>query len=193
MSSPLQRPAILLDRDGTIIEDAEYLSDPNGIRLLPGATEGLLQLQEAGLTLAVVSNQSGVARGYFDSEAVHVVNRALDDMLRAANISIAGWYFCPHGPDDDCACRKPRPGLVEQAASQLNIDLARSWVIGDKPSDALLAQAVGARGILVLTGEGKQHAGWAQAHGISICDSLADAAALILVAQSPVSLAQSKA
>ncbi|WP_019832298.1 D-glycero-alpha-D-manno-heptose-1,7-bisphosphate 7-phosphatase [Sphingomonas sp. PR090111-T3T-6A] len=174
------RPAVLLDRDGTIIVERDYLSDPALVELETGAVEGLRALAEAGFVLAVLTNQSGIGRGYFDLMAAKAVNARVAELLAAEGIVIAGWYLCPHAPDEECDCRKPRPGMARQAAEELGLDLARSWVIGDKSSDVGLADAVGARSILVTTGHGRKDEAAMRAQGVPVCATLVEAAGLIL-------------
>lgn len=181
------RPAVLLDRDGTINVDTGYVGDPATVVLEAGVMPGLKRLAEAGFVLAVVTNQSGIARGYYTAADADAVNRRVAELLAAGGVTIAGWYTCPHGPDDACACRKPLPGLAQQAIAALDLDAARSWVIGDKASDLELAAAVGARGLLVTTGEGERHRGWAEARGLPVCATLDEAAQLI--ASAPARLA----
>jgi histidinol-phosphate phosphatase family protein len=184
--------AVLLDRDGTIIVDRGYLSDPEQIEFEAEAVDGLARLATAGLPLVIVSNQSGIGRGYFDETAANAVNARLATILGGRGVTIAGWYVCPHAPDACCDCRKPAPGLALRAARELDLDLGQSWVIGDKRSDLELADAIGARGILVSTGEGEKARGWATTRGLPICASLKDAAELILENQvSPASSAGS--
>ncbi len=157
------RPAVFLDRDGTIIEEAEYLSDPAGARLLPGAAEGIAHLRTAGFAVVVTSNQSGVARGYFDEAAVQVVNRRVQELLTAAGAPADAFYYCPHHPEGsvpayalDCECRKPKPGMLHAAAADLDLDLKRSWVVGDKRTDMEFGTDNGLRAVLVLTGYGRE-------------------------------------
>ncbi len=146
------RDAVFLDRDGTVIEDRHYLADPAGVALCPGAAEGLRRMQAAGVALVVVTNQSGLARGYFDWPAYHAVADRLAAVLAAEGVTLAGTFVCPHGPEDDCACRKPRPGLIHQAQATLGVRPVA--VIGDKAADVALGQAVGVPGLLVRTGKG---------------------------------------
>jgi histidinol-phosphate phosphatase family protein len=174
-----RRPAALLDRDGTLIVEKDYLADPDGAVLEAGAAAGLRTLAKLGLVLVVVSNQSGIGRGYFTRERADAVNARVDELLRAEGIEIAGWYLCPHAPDEVCDCRKPLPGLANAAARDLGLDLQRSFVVGDKPADVELARAVGATGLLVLTGHGAAHRGWAESAGVPICRDLAAAAEAI--------------
>ena len=141
----LLRRAAFLDRDGTLIADPGYLGDPAGVELLPGVATALGQLRAAGFITVVVSNQSGVARGYFAAAAVEAVNRRMAELLRAADAHavIDAYYFCPHGPDDGCSCRKPRPGLFLQAAAELQLDLSGSVCFGDSERDVQAAAAAG--------------------------------------------------
>ena len=139
------RRAAFLDRDGTLIADPGYLGDPAGVVLLPGAATALTQLRAAGFMTVVVSNQSGVARGYFDTSAVQAVNRRMAELLQAADAGaeIDAFYFCPHGPGDGCSCRKPRPGMFLQAARELGLDLSGSVCFGDSERDVLAGIAAG--------------------------------------------------
>lgn len=140
--------ALLLDRDGTIIWDPGYLSDPALVRLLPGAAEAMKRFQDAGWLLVVVSNQSGIARGKYGRAELEAVHARMVALLAEGGVRLDGAYYCEHGPDDGCACRKPRPGMLEQAARELGFDLSASLMVGDKPSDVEAAVAAGARGIL---------------------------------------------
>lgn len=156
------RPAAFLDRDGTIIEDLGYLGDPAQIRLIPGAVEALRALQGAGFRLVLITNQAGVARGLITEEDVRRVNDALVARLGEAGIRLDGVYYCPHHPEHgppeyrvQCECRKPGPGMIRRAATEANLDPARSVIIGDHSTDAAVARAFpGMRGVLLLTGHG---------------------------------------
>ena len=141
--------AAFLDRDGTIVVDKHYLSDPAGLELLPNALEGLSELRDLGARLVVVTNQSGVGRGYFPAEAIEPMNERLRELLRAGGIELDGIYVCPHAPDDGCACRKPGSALFEQAAGELGLDLGQSFVLGDKEADVEAGRRIGATPILV--------------------------------------------
>lgn len=151
----LHKRYILLDRDGTICVEKEYLKDPNGIQLIPDSLEGLRILQDCGFGLIIVSNQSGVGRGYFTRNEMEAVNNTLLNKLRVGGIEIDGIYCCPHTPDDACSCRKPRTGLVELASNELGFDPTQSIVIGDKAADIRLGAALKAEAYLVLTGYGR--------------------------------------
>jgi histidinol-phosphate phosphatase family protein len=142
----------LIDRDGTLIVDKQYLSDPAGVELLDGVVSGLRRLMAAEFVLAVVTNQSGIGRGYYTESDMRRVNDRIERLLEAYGIRIDGWFFCPHHPDDGCACRKPRRGLADQADQALHLDFSRSFVIGDSDADVGLARSVGATGVRVLTG-----------------------------------------
>ena len=146
----MSRPAVFLDRDGTIIEDKGFLGDPAGVAILPTVVDALHLLHEQGFAIVVVSNQSGIARGYFGEDAVRAVNGEIARRLAHDGVTIDGWYWCSHY-DDGCACRKPAPGLVQQAAEELALDLGsgRGAVVGDRGSDVALAHGIGIPGILV--------------------------------------------
>jgi len=152
MTAP--RRFVLLDRDGTINFERHYLSDPKQLSLLPGAAAGLRSMRELGLGLVVVTNQSGIARGYFDSARLEKIHERLHELLGAAGVELDGIYFCPHGPDDNCPCRKPHPGMANAAARELGFDLKQAFVIGDKDCDIQLGRNIGATTLLVRTGHG---------------------------------------
>jgi HAD superfamily hydrolase (TIGR01662 family) len=142
----LGRPdAVLCDRDGTLIVDVPYNDDPALVRPLPTVRHGLARLRAAGIAVGIVSNQSGIARGRLTEDDVVRVMGRVDDLLGP----FAAVVWCPHGPDDGCACRKPRPGLVRQAAARLGVAAERCAVVGDIGADVEAAQAAGARGVLV--------------------------------------------
>lgn len=157
-----QRRFVLVDRDGTINVERDYLSDPNDLELIPGAAQGLRLLKELGFGLAVITNQSGIARGYFSHETLDAIHGRLKEMLGAESITLDGLYICPHGPDEDCDCRKPLPGMALQAAGELDFDPKQAFVIGDKAADVDLGKGVGATSILVRTGHGRKHEGKCQ-------------------------------
>jgi len=150
-------PAIFLDKDGTLIEDVPYNADPDLIRLLPGAGEGARLLHDAGYALVVATNQSGIARGYFPMSAIAGVEARLRELL--APVPLAGFYHCPHHPSGvvaeyatECDCRKPAPGMLLRAATELHLDLARSWMVGDILNDVEAGRRAGCRAALVDNG-----------------------------------------
>jgi len=145
------RRAVFIDRDGTVMEDKGYLADPEGVVLIPGATEALAALRKAGLLLVLVTNQSGVGRGMFAMADVEAVHRRLLELLAEGGVAFDDIEVCPHTPDDDCACRKPRPGMLLAAARKLGIDLTRSFMVGDKDTDMEAGRRVGCRTICVGT------------------------------------------
>ncbi len=168
--------AVLLDRDGTINVEREYLSDPAGVALLPNAAAGLRRFRALGFGLILISNQAGVARGYFKMADVVAVNARLVALLAAEGIALDGIYVCPHGPDDRCACRKPEPGLVQQAAREHGFDPRASVMIGDKAIDIETGRRVGARTILVRTGYGRDTEARGDVSPDLVADDLLEAA-----------------
>jgi len=156
------RPAVFIDRDGTLTDEVGYVNHPDRLRLLPRSAEAIRRLNRAGVAAVVVTNQAGVARGYFSEAILDMVTSELVSQLARAGARLDGVYVCPHHPSEGtppyralCDCRKPQPGLLLRAAEELRLDLARSIVVGDKPSDLELAPKVGARSVLVLTGYGR--------------------------------------
>jgi D-glycero-D-manno-heptose 1,7-bisphosphate phosphatase len=170
---------VALDRDGTIIVERHYLSDPDLVELLPGAASGLRQLRELGLGLVVVTNQSPIGRGYFDETRLELIHQRLVELLAAEGVELDGVYFCPHMPDDNCSCRKPRPGMLKLAAQELNFEPQGCFVIGDNICDIELGQRVGATTFLVRTGYGAQVAAESVASPDYVVDDLQDAAQVI--------------
>ncbi len=148
------RPALFLDRDGVVIADADYLSDPVGVRILPVVPEALARARAAGFLLIGVSNQSGIGRGYFTEDDFHLVMTRLDADLAARGAAFDSFHYCPHAPDEKCRCRKPLPGMLEEARKLFPLDLARSWMVGDKTSDIAFGRQGGLGAILVRTGYG---------------------------------------
>jgi len=149
---------LFLDRDGTINADLGYLSDPDRLRLIPGAAEAIKMASERSFRVIVVSNQSGIARGLFTKDQSDAVNERLLALLGAQSAEPDGIYICPHHPDfgreegADCQCRKPAPGLLLRAAAEHRIDLGKSFMVGDRLSDILAGQAAGCRSVAVGTG-----------------------------------------
>jgi D-glycero-D-manno-heptose 1,7-bisphosphate phosphatase len=175
----MKRRFVLLDRDGTIVEERDYLSDPKELRLLPGAAAALRELQTMGLGLIVITNQSGIGRGYFDESRLASIHSRLVELLAAEEIQLDGIYVCPHTPDDDCSCRKPKTGLAEKAAAELGFDLQESFVVGDKASDIELGQNIGATTLLVRTGYGNQQPLGAESHLYYVAGDLRHAVRII--------------
>lgn len=153
---PPRRRFVVLDRDGTIIEEREYLSEPEQVRLLPGAAAALRDLRQMGFGLVVITNQSGIGRGYFDRERLRQIHQRLEELLEAEGVGLDGLYVCPHKSEDNCPCRKPKLGLLQKAAEDLGFRLENSIVIGDKTSDIQMGRAAGALTFLVRTGYGAQ-------------------------------------
>ena len=139
----------LLDRDGTVVIDKVYLSGPAGLEFAPGVIEGLRLMRDAGLRFIMITNQSGVARGYFDEETLARIHQRLREMLKEEGIDLEAIYYCPHGPSDDCRCRKPEPGLVLDAMADFGFSPAEAVLIGDSEADMGAAAATGVTGIRV--------------------------------------------
>ena len=150
------RPYALLDRDGTINVERDYLSNPDQLELLPGATEGMTKLRALGMGIAVVSNQSGVERGYFDTAQLERIHERLRALLGDADLAVDGIYFCPHTPETGCTCRKPEAGMILQAAADLGFDPQHCFVVGDKRCDIEMGRQLGTTTLLVRTGYGIQ-------------------------------------
>ena len=183
------RQAVFLDRDGTIIEEVGYLDSLDLIRLFPWTIDSLRALKRFGLALVVVTNQSGIARGLLTCEGVERVHEEIAARLRAGGVDVDAYYYCPHHPNGSvaefaraCDCRKPGRGLVDRAAHDLNVDPARSFVVGDKWTDVALAHVIGARGIFVRSGRGAAGPRPADlAPAAAVVDNLAAAASWILL------------
>ena len=176
---PDRRRFVLLDRDGTIIVEKHYLSDPDGVELIDGAAAGLRRLAELGLGLVVVTNQSAIGRGYFDRARLEEIHARLVADLAAEGVRLDGIFFCPHHPDDACDCRKPAPGMALRAAAELGFDPARSFVVGDMEGDLGLGRAIGATTFLVRTGHGARTEARSAVGADFVVDSLGQAAARI--------------
>ncbi len=141
--------AVLLDRDGTIMRDVHYCRRVEDVELLPKAGEGLRLLSDSGFTLAIVTNQSGLARGYFTEATLNRIHQAMREKLMTFGVRIDAIYYCPHHPDAGCECRKPKPKLAYQAINDLNINVSQSFIIGDRLMDIELARAIGCKGIMI--------------------------------------------
>jgi D-glycero-D-manno-heptose 1,7-bisphosphate phosphatase len=154
------RPAVFLDRDGTIAEEVGYLNHATRFRMFPFVAAAIRRLNEAGMPVIVVTNQSGVGRGYFPDSLVHEVNDLMTQQLAAAGAKIDAIYYCPHTSAENCFCRKPKTGMLDRAARELSLDLQRSFVVGDRHGDIELARNARARSILVRTGYGEGELAW---------------------------------
>jgi histidinol-phosphate phosphatase family protein len=149
------RPAVFLDRDGTINREVNYLSDPDAFELLPGVAETIAEWNTRGWAVVVVTNQSGIGRGYFTTDTLDAIHARMREALAARNAHVDAIYFCAHVPEDDCTCRKPHVELFTRAAADLGIDIRESYFVGDKWTDVLPASKLGGRGILLRTGHGE--------------------------------------
>lgn len=168
---------IILDRDGVLNEDSDaYIKSPEEFIVIPGSLEAVVRLNQAGYRVVVASNQSGLARGLFDYTALQAIHDKLFRLVKEAGGHIDALLFCPHGPDDDCACRKPRPGLLHEISQRLGTGLDGVPVVGDSLRDVQAAQAVGAHPYLVRTGKGARTL--AAARGLDGVPVFADLAAV---------------
>jgi D-glycero-D-manno-heptose 1,7-bisphosphate phosphatase len=174
-------PAVFLDRDGTLNRDFGYIYRHEDWEWLPGALEAIGLLNQAGLKLVVVTNQSGIARGMFTESDLAHLHREVGDSLKGMGLSIDGWYHCPHHPSftGDCACRKPAPGLLTRAASDLGLDLKASYLLGDKFSDVEAGVNAGLRLSVLIHPPGAQHPG-ALPPGVAVAGDVLAAAKLVL-------------
>ena len=148
-----KQPAVFLDRDGTIMRDVDYCGDPNDVDLLPGVPQALRQLKSSGYKLIVITNQSGIGRRLFSEQQYRTVEAELEQRIGEGVIDAT--YFCPHLPKDGCKCRKPSPEMILNAARDHDVDLGRSFFIGDKMSDIECGRNAGVKTILVRTGYGR--------------------------------------
>ena len=148
-------PVLFLDRDGVVIAEENYLADPGRVRVLPGVIQAMTQARSAGFLLVGVSNQSGIGRGFFSEQEFHKVMGRLDELLAEGGVGFDAFHYCPHAPEETCSCRKPRPGLLLEAQAVRPIDLAQSWMVGDKNVDVAFGRGAGLGCVLVLTGHGK--------------------------------------
>jgi D-glycero-D-manno-heptose 1,7-bisphosphate phosphatase len=176
-----RRPAAFLDRDGTIIVEHEYLADAERVELVPGTVQALRRLKERGYALIVVTNQSGIARGLYSESDFKAVQARLEALLAREGVHFDGVYYCPHHPDftGPCDCRKPGLGMYRQAAAEHDLDLSRSFFIGDRRKDVQPAQSFGGVAILVRTGYGAQEAAHVAAD-VRVADDLLHAVEIVL-------------
>lgn len=171
-----KRKAVFLDRDGTLIEEVDFLSRVEDLRIFPFTFESLRSLKAFGYLLIVVTNQSGIARGLYTEADMHSIHSEMNKQLDGM---IDSFYFCPHLPDEGCACRKPELGMIDEASANFEIDLENSWVVGDKNLDLELGENAGARAILVRTGYGAEHEK-TSGYSDNVVDDLSKAVEMIL-------------
>ena len=182
----MKRPAVFIDRDGTISEEVGYVNHPSRFRLFPYSAEAIRILNDSGWLAIVVTNQAGVARGYFAEDVIRKIHQQLVSALHAESARLDAIYYCAHHPSVgeppyrlDCDCRKPKPGLIEQAGRDFEIDMASSWIAGDRYSDVELARNAGLRSAFVLSGYGRgeweyQSQGWKHRPDL-VCENLLEA------------------
>jgi len=182
--------AVFLDRDGTLIEEVGYLDRPERVELFPWTIDAIRSLNRAGIRVVVVTNQSGIARGYFTEATVEQIHCRVSELLAVGGASVDAYYYCPHHPDGSvaeyarvCDCRKPARGLIDRAVRELDVDPRRSVAVGDRWLDVALAREVGAKGILVRTGYGavEEHRRPAGLTADSVVNNLVEAVSWILV------------
>ncbi|HLO27052.1 MAG TPA: D-glycero-beta-D-manno-heptose 1,7-bisphosphate 7-phosphatase [Geobacteraceae bacterium] len=183
-----KRRAVFLDRDGTINVEKDYLHRTEEFEFIPGAPEAIRLLKDAGFLVIVVTNQSGIGRGYYDEAAVHRLHRFMDDELARHGTAVDAYYICPHHPlhgiDEyrkECGCRKPLPGMLFEASEDFSIDLAASYIVGDKMADVAAGLAAGCRPLLVMTGYGEKESA-SLPGGIASFDDILAAARKIVAA-----------
>ena len=183
------RPAVFLDRDGTLIEELGYLDRLDRVAFFPYSIDAVRLLNRAGLAVVVVTNQAGVARGLLPESFVHDTHRYISEKLAAGGAHVDRYYYCPHHSDAAvdayrirCDCRKPEPGMLRRAAADLDLDVARSFSVGDRWHDVAAGRAVGARGVLVRTGHGQRDETVAASTpgDVTVADNLIEAVAWIL-------------
>lgn len=182
----MKRPAVFIDRDGTISEEVGYVNHPSRFRVFPYSSEAIRILNDAGWLAIVITNQAGVARGYFSEDVIHKIHDQLTRDLQNESAKLDAIYYCAHHPSVgeppyrlDCDCRKPKTGLIQQAAKDFDIDMAASWMAGDRYSDVELARNAGLRSAFVLSGYGRgeweyQSQAWAQRPDL-VCENLLEA------------------
>ncbi|NOX75408.1 MAG: D-glycero-beta-D-manno-heptose 1,7-bisphosphate 7-phosphatase [Gammaproteobacteria bacterium] len=185
---------VILDRDGVINEDSDdFIKSPDEFVPLPGSLNAIARLKQAGFTVAVATNQSGLARGLFDQNTLEAMHRKLQDLLAERSAHIDGIFHCPHGPDQGCDCRKPKPGLLKQISARFSLPLAGVPVIGDSLRDLEAARAVGARPMLVRSGKGQRTLARGEGlEGVPVFDDLAAAVESLLKETADVGQDQKK-
>lgn len=172
-----KRAAVFIDRDGTLVEEVNFLSRVEDLRLFDFTAEAISRLKAAGFLAIVITNQSGIGRGIFDEAAMHAIHDEIDATLPGG---IDGFYHCPHLPDEQCTCRKPGLGMIEAACSDFDIDLGRSWMIGDKRIDVEAGFNAGIGTAMVMTGYGEKQVNDLQRRPDVVADNLLDAVTEIL-------------
>jgi D-glycero-D-manno-heptose 1,7-bisphosphate phosphatase len=175
----MSRRFVLVDRDGTINEEVDYVLEPGQLRLIPGAAVALRELRELGLGIVVVTNQSPIGRGWLTPERLDAIHERLSELLAAEGASVDAYYACPHAPGEGCDCRKPATGLAVRAAAELGFDPTQAFVVGDHAGDVEMGRRIGARTILVRTGHGPEELEEAAPFADHVVDDLAAAAAII--------------
>ncbi|MDR0823022.1 MAG: HAD family hydrolase [Endomicrobium sp.] len=179
----IKNPCVFLDRDGTVIYNQNYLSSPEQVKLYSYSVNAINKLHKAGFKVIVITNQSGIARGKFTLKTLSLIHKRFLSLLKEEGSKIDGLYFCPHIDEDKCSCRKPKIGMVLQAAREHNIDLKNSFVVGDIIRDYMTGINMGGKGILLLSGHGKKQVkllNKQKAQPFAICRNLLTAANLII-------------
>jgi D-glycero-D-manno-heptose 1,7-bisphosphate phosphatase len=172
---------LILDRDGVINEDSDaYIKSVQEWIPIPGSVEAIAQLTKAGWTVAVATNQSGIARGYYDLATLDAMHARLRELVAEQGGEVGLIVYCPHGPDEGCACRKPKPGMLQTIATHYAVDLAGIWFVGDSKGDLQAAQAVDSQPVLVLTGKGRKTEAGELPQGTLVFDDLAAVAAELI-------------
>jgi histidinol-phosphate phosphatase family protein len=180
-------PAVFLDRDGTIILSKNYLNSPKQVKLYSFAVESINKLKDAGFKVVVVTNQSGVSRGIFTEKELQKIHKRFFSLLKKAGTAVDAIYYCPHIDEDECHCRKPKIGMVIRGAKELNIELEKSYTVGDSVRDYMMGFNMGGKGILVLTGHGKKQQKNISSEKIkpfAVCKTLKQAVDLIIADKS---------
>jgi D-glycero-D-manno-heptose 1,7-bisphosphate phosphatase len=179
----MTRAAVFLDRDGTLNVDKGYVHRIEDWEWIPGAIDAIAVLKKAGFLVIVITNQAGIARGYYDEADMTNLHTRINEELQTHGATIDGFYHCPHHPEfsavRECECRKPMPGLIYKARQDFDIDLGRSWLVGDKASDIQAGLAAGIKSILVLTGYGNNDRNLLAANTISLTDIVAASSHII--------------
>ena len=170
------KPAIFVDRDGTLIEEVNFLSRVEDLQLFPFTAEAIGMMKDAGYLVIVVTNQSGIGREIYGESDMHSIHEAIQERLSGA---IDGFYFCPHLPDAGCVCRKPGLGMIESACSDFDIDLENSWIVGDKALDVQTGVNAGINSAMVMTGYGREHRETIEHSAHVVGDDLLDVVAKI--------------